>query len=172
MQGRLEQPDGRWQVRFTRTLPHPQEKVWRALTEPEHLEAWFPTTIEGERKAGAKLVFSFTDQPFPPFEGEMVTFDPPSVMEFWWGDDLIRFELQPAGDATELTLIDVIDELGKAARDAAGWHTKLDVLEFHLRGEQAPPEVENRWEDYNRDYVEAFPPEAASIGPPEGIVKK
>jgi len=39
--GRLELPmygmlerleDGRWQLRFTRTLPHPQEKVWRAVT--------------------------------------------------------------------------------------------------------------------------------------------
>lgn len=34
-------------VRYTRHLPHPPEKVWRALTEPEHLEHWFPTTMEG-----------------------------------------------------------------------------------------------------------------------------
>src|SRR4051794_15127554 len=37
----------RWNVSFERTLPHPPEKVWRALTEAEHLKAWFPTTIEG-----------------------------------------------------------------------------------------------------------------------------
>ncbi len=35
-------------VRFSRRLPHPPEKVWRALTEAEHLAAWFPTTVEGE----------------------------------------------------------------------------------------------------------------------------
>ena len=41
-QGRLEQlEDGRWRLRFTRTLEHPPEKVWRAITEPEHLAHWF-----------------------------------------------------------------------------------------------------------------------------------
>jgi hypothetical protein len=93
-------------------------------------------------------------------------------MEFLWGEDVLRFELQPDGAGTVLTLIDTLDELGKAARDAAGWHTKLDVLEYHLRGEQAPPEVENRWEEYEADYAERFGPEATTIGPPEGIVKK
>ena len=58
--GKLEQGhDGRWQLRFERRLTHPQEKVWRAITDPEHLAAWFPSTIEGERAAGARLRFSF-----------------------------------------------------------------------------------------------------------------
>ena len=48
MYGELEQrSDGRWRLRFTRALAHPPEKVWRAITEPEHLAQWFPTTIEG-----------------------------------------------------------------------------------------------------------------------------
>jgi len=48
-EGRLEQAGDRWQLHFTRRLPHPPEKVWRALTEPEHLKEWFPNDIEGER---------------------------------------------------------------------------------------------------------------------------
>ena len=39
--------DGRWQCASS-ARSHPPEKVWRALTEPEHLAHWFPTTIEGE----------------------------------------------------------------------------------------------------------------------------
>ena len=51
--------DGRSQLRFTRALAHPPEKVWAAITEPEHLAHWFPTTIDGERAAGAPLRFTF-----------------------------------------------------------------------------------------------------------------
>jgi uncharacterized protein YndB with AHSA1/START domain len=69
MYGTLEQrDDGRWQLRFTRTLRHPPDKVWRAITEPEHLAQWFPTTIEGDRAAGAPLRFSFPGDQWPPFE--------------------------------------------------------------------------------------------------------
>jgi Activator of Hsp90 ATPase homolog 1-like protein len=39
-------------LRFVRYLPHPPAKVWRALTEPEHLAAWFPTTIDGHAARG------------------------------------------------------------------------------------------------------------------------
>ena len=54
-EGRLTQAGDRWQLRFERRLAHPPEKVWRALTEPEHLAAWFPSEIHGDREAGATL---------------------------------------------------------------------------------------------------------------------
>ena len=52
MMGTLEHPDGRWRLRFTRALAHPPEKVWRAITEPEHLQAWFPQRITGDWVVG------------------------------------------------------------------------------------------------------------------------
>lgn len=58
--------DGRWRLRFVRTLPHPAEKVWRALTEPAHLAHWFPSTIDGERAAGAPLRFVFPHEIIEP----------------------------------------------------------------------------------------------------------
>src|SRR5712691_3484864 len=85
--GRLEPVGDRWQLHFTRRLPHPPEKVWRALTEPEHLAAWFPTDIEGERAAGAPLRFVFRDGEMPPVDGEVITYDPPSALELRWGDE-------------------------------------------------------------------------------------
>jgi hypothetical protein len=38
--GHLVRDGERAVVRFERHLPHPPTKVWRALTEPEHLAGW------------------------------------------------------------------------------------------------------------------------------------
>jgi uncharacterized protein YndB with AHSA1/START domain len=164
----LQLDDGRWQLRFTRTLRHPQDKVWRAITEPEHLSQWFPTTIEGERAAGASLRFSFAGGQAPPMDGEMVEFEPESLMEFQWGPDVIRIELRPVPSGTELTLLDILAERGKAARDAAGWHVCLDALEAQLSGKRDSRERMSAWGEVHPHYVETFGPAAATIGPPEG----
>ena len=168
MGGLLEQVDGGWRLRFTRRYAHRPEKVWRALTEPEHLAAWFPTMIEfpdGQRVAGAKLRFTFPNGEAPPFDGELLAYAPPEVLELRWGTDVLRFELRADGEGTELTLLDLLDEKGKAARDAAGWHVCLDNLAAHLdRGEDAA----TQWQDVHADYVERFGPDAATIGPPDG----
>jgi uncharacterized protein YndB with AHSA1/START domain len=161
--------DGRSQLRFTRVLAHSRAKVWRAITEPEHLADWFPTTIEGEYRAGAPLRFSFSNLDLPPFEGEMLEFEPGSVIEFRWGSDTIRIELRDVSSGTELTLLDTLDETGKAARDGAGWHTCLDALASSLRADPDPRASLDRWASVHPHYVEDFGPEAATIGPPEGL---
>jgi uncharacterized protein YndB with AHSA1/START domain len=170
MYGTLEElDDGRFQLRFTRTLAHPQDAVWRAITEPEQLANWFPTTIEGERAAGAPLRFSFPAGEAPAFEGEMLAFEPPSLMELRWGPDVVRLELRPTATGTELTLLDTLDERGKAARDGAGWHACLDSLEAALSGDPDARERMGVWREVTAHYVESFGPEAATIGPPEGF---
>jgi uncharacterized protein YndB with AHSA1/START domain len=161
--------DGLWRLRFTRTLPYPKEKVWRAITEPDHLAHWFPTTMEGERAAGAKLCFSFPGGQFPPMEGEMLAYDPESFMELRWGPDILRLELRSVENGTELTLLDTLEEHGKAARDGAGWHTCLEALEASLRGDADARAQMSAWKEVHSYYVEHFGPEAATIGPPEGV---
>ena len=170
MYGDLEQDGDRWRLRFVRRLPHPPEKVWRAITEPEHLAAWFPADIHGERRAGAPLLFEFRRGEGPPTSGRMITFEPPTLVEFQWEDDVLRFELQPddGGRGTVLTFLDTFGELGKAARDASGWHACLDVLEHDIAGGALPWTPEERWKDVHDYYVEHLPAEASTIGPPEG----
>ena len=166
MYGRLEPVGDRWQLQFTRKLPHPPDKVWRALTEPEHLAAWFPTEIEGRRAAGAALRFVFREGEMPPVDGVMITYEPPAVLEFRWGDETLRFDLRPDDEGTVLVFVNTFDELGKAARDAAGWHTCLDMLGYHLAVQEAPWTPEERWREVHSWYVEQLGPDAATIGPP------
>ena len=165
MHGTLEEADnGRWRLRFERELNHPPEKVWRAITEPEHLAHWFPTTIDGERASGARLGFTFPRGQLPPFDGQMLTYEPPSVMELLWGVDVVRIEIRATEQGTRLTLLDTLGERGKAARDGAGWHLCLDSLAAHLNDEPDADGSMAAWDAVHVEYVASFGPEASTIG--------
>jgi uncharacterized protein YndB with AHSA1/START domain len=161
MHGTLEPTGDQWRLRFTRHLAHPPEKVWRALTEPEHREAWFPQKIVGEWRVGAPLKFV---SEYGDFEGRVLAYEPESIVEFLWGTDVIRLELTAEQGGTLLTLSDTFAERGKAARDAAGWHVCLDALEAELNGGGGR---QTEWQQVHPRYVESFGPEAATIGPPQ-----
>jgi uncharacterized protein YndB with AHSA1/START domain len=165
--GTLTRSGDEWTLTFTRHLAHPPDKVWRAISEPEHLAVWFPERIEGERRAGAPLRFVSTENPDEAFDGEMLTYDPPKLIELRWGTDHVRIELAAEDDGTLLTFVDTFAELGKAARDGAGWHECLARLEADLSGDQ-PPRWGAMWAEIHPAYVDALGPEASSIGPPEG----
>jgi len=165
--GRLERRDGQVLVTYTRRFPHPPGTVWRALTEPDQLGAWFPTTIDGERAAGAALRFGFENDEAPPFDGEMLVYEPPCSMTLRWGDEVLRFEVEAQGDGSVLSLTVTFDEVGKVARDGAGWHACLDLLGAVVAGHQAPWSSADRWRDVHPTYVDRFGPEASTIGPPE-----
>ena len=83
----------------------------------------------------------------------MVEFDPPSVMELRWEDDetLRLGGLAASGSGCVLTLINRFDEIGKAARDAAGWHACLDALEAWL--DDASVDFSERWAEVHPGYV-------------------
>jgi hypothetical protein len=95
----------------------------------------------------------------PPSDGEMLAFEPPSLMELRWGEDILRFELRPDGvDACVLTFSDTFDEVGRAARDGAGWHACLDLLGYEAAGEKAPWSSADRWRALRGDYMSASDP--------------
>jgi uncharacterized protein YndB with AHSA1/START domain len=49
-------------LRFERHLPGSVGTVWRAVTDPDQMRAWFPTRIEIEEwKVGASLTHHFDD---------------------------------------------------------------------------------------------------------------
>lgn len=164
--GTLERDGELCVLRYRRRLRQPPAKVWRALTEDEHLAGWFPTTIEGDRVPGATLRFSFRENEAPPFDGEMLVVEPMAVLELRWGDDLLRFDLVPDGSGCVLTLTVTFSEYGKAARDAAGWHVCLEQLACVAGDEAVPVTSSDRWRVVHRDYVARLGPEASRSGLP------
>jgi uncharacterized protein YndB with AHSA1/START domain len=122
---------------------------------------------EHARVAGAPLRFQITAVEIPPMEGEMIAFEPPTLLAFSWGPDVLRFELRPDGEGTELVFTVALEELGKAARDGAGWHVCLEQLAFELADEQVPAYSGDHWRELNNGYAGRLGPEAATIGPPQ-----
>jgi uncharacterized protein YndB with AHSA1/START domain len=163
--GNLNKQGDRYTLTYTRHLPHPPEKVWRAVTEPAHLAAWFPDNVVGEFKEGA--VLRFENEHGDGFDGKMLAFDPPSRLELLWGTDQLRIELQPDGDGTVLTFVDTFDELGKAARDGAGWHECIARLVAHVVGREPAPWGAH-WREFFATYADHLGPEASTQRPPPG----
>lgn len=167
MYGTYDTIENRPALRFERRLSHPVEVVWRAITESDELEQWFPSRIEvDELRPGAEMTFRFENMPLDApstMTGRVTAFDPPRLFEFYWGGDHLRFDLEPlpgSEDACLLRLTVLLDSREKAARDGAGWHLCLDRLGRCLEDEEpgGRDDWRERYEEYQRRGVPAGAP--------------
>ncbi|WNV84424.1 SRPBCC family protein [Umezawaea sp. Da 62-37] len=140
----LETLQGHPVLRFQRTLPHSPIKVWRAITRPTELAAWFPATVQFDLTPGARIHFTFPEG--APVDdggtGEVLEVDPPKVFAFRWNSDVLRFELVPTDDGCVLHFTQVLGDRLSAGRNAFGWDTCLAVLDAHLDGRTHTPSSE------------------------------
>ena len=150
----------KWTLVVVRDLSHPPAKVWRALTDPEHLRAWAPFDADRNLGAVGTAKLSTVGAPTPHVsETQVKRADAPKVLEFNWGGQDIRWELEPlAGSGTRLTLWHNIDR-GFISMGAAGWHICFDVLERLLGGQpigrMVGPEAMKfgGWQRLNAEYA-------------------
>jgi uncharacterized protein YndB with AHSA1/START domain len=132
----LLEADGGVALRFVRHLAHPAEKVWRAITESEHLSHWFPADIVGERVSGAAIELRFWPEHIeaydiedPSLPGEILVWDPPRRFEWRWDTDVLRFDLAESEGGTTLTFTTWLGDNGHPDRQqAAGYHVCFDQL--------------------------------------------
>jgi len=132
--GAKVQKDGeRWTLVVERKLSHPPSKVWRAITDPEHLRHWAPFDADRSLAAVGTAQLSTVGAPKPMVSETQVTrADAPKLLEFNWGGQDLRWELEALSDGgTQLTLWHNIDRRF-IAMGAAGWHVCFDVLERAL----------------------------------------
>jgi uncharacterized protein YndB with AHSA1/START domain len=127
---------------FERLIPHPPQKVWRALTQPWLIEEWLMkndfTPVVGHR-------FTFRATPLPGWSGvvncEVVTVEAPHLLAYRWGDGtesesglktLVTWTLTPHAGGTMVRLEQ--SGFGPAhkvafGRMGAGWPGILERLE-------------------------------------------
>jgi uncharacterized protein YndB with AHSA1/START domain len=159
-------------LHFERRLDHPAEAVWRAITQPSELEHWFPSKVEVDLRVGGPMRFEFEHMPLDApitMSGRVTDFDPPRLFAFYWGEDHLRFELEPVDDgrACVLRLTVGLEATDKAARDAAGWHQCLDALERTVAGQPIErPHDSEAWQEYYAEYTRRGFPTGAEVPDP------
>jgi uncharacterized protein YndB with AHSA1/START domain len=144
---------GTFTVRRTIRIAAPVEKVWSAVTEPEHISRWFGRTVLDGRGPGAEGTMTFPDYGAVPIRVEAV--DAPRMVSYRWGNDdalghlpdavdedtstVFTFTLEEAADGTRLTVVETgfdrtSDPAANMASHGEGWVSELDKLVALLEG--------------------------------------
>jgi hypothetical protein len=158
----------KWTLILVRELRHSPEKVWQALTDPEHLREWAPFDVDGSLGAVGTVKLTWMGTPTP-LETRVTRADAPKLLEY----NDTRWQLEAFAGGTRLTLWHKIDRRF-ISWGAASWHICFDVLERLLAGEPIGPIVGGEamkfsgWQRLNADYAKQFgierpnwPPRAA-----------
>jgi uncharacterized protein YndB with AHSA1/START domain len=159
-----------WTLILVRELRHPPAMVWEALTDPAHLCEWAPFDADRNLAAVGPVKLSLAGTPKPQvFESSVKRAEAPRLLEYSWGGNDLRWELERMRSGTRLTLWHNIDRRF-IAWGAAGWHICFDVLDRLLAGEPMGRMVGSGamkfgWQRLNAEYAKQFGIEAPGWSP-------
>ena len=162
----LQGEKDKWTLIFQREVCHAPEKVWRALTDPQHLHEWAPFDADGNLgTVGATVQLTWTGTKRVS-ETTVTRADAPKVLEY--GD--LRWELEAVSNGTRLTLWHSITPRF-ISWGAAGWHIAFDVLDRLLSGNPidriaGAEALKFGWQRLNAEYAKQFEVEIPN-GPPK-----
>ena len=151
-----------WTLILVRELRHSPEKVWQALTDPAQLREWAPFDADASlATVGTTVKLTAVGAPTLQVSETTVTrADAPQLLEYEWGGNDIRWELEAVGGGTRLTLWHNIDRRF-ISMGAAGWHICFDVLDRLLGGAPigrivAGDALNAGWPRLNAEYAAQF----------------
>ena len=156
----------RWTLIFVRHLRHAPARVWSALTEAAQLRQWAPFQPDRDLATPGPAKLAMTDgHQVEEFPGEVRLAEPPRMLEYTWGDDVLRWELAAEDGGTKLTLSHTTESPDWVPRTAAGWHICLVVAEHLLDGAPIGPIVGEDakrygWDALHQAYAEKLGLEA------------
>ncbi len=161
----------RWTLVLVRELRQPPATVWQALTDPAHLREWAPFDADRNLSSAGPVKLSTVGMPTPQVSETTVTrAEAPRLLEYSWGGNDLRWQLEPLGKGTRLTLWHAIDRRF-ISWGAAGWHVCFDVLERFLGGHPigrivgAEALAFDGWQRLTAEYARQFGVESPG-GPP------
>jgi uncharacterized protein YndB with AHSA1/START domain len=125
-----------------REMPHPPEKIWRALTQGPLIEEWL---MKNDFQPVVGHQFSFRSTPVPGWDGiiqsEVLTIEPNSKLSYSWGTmgmtSLVTWTLTPTKAGTHVRM----EQTGfRSEEDAAykgatyGWTKFIGKMEQVVGG--------------------------------------
>ncbi|WP_165822546.1 SRPBCC family protein [Paenibacillus montanisoli] len=159
----LARMDGEWVLILQRTLEHPIENVWAALTESEQLPAWGPFAVDRDLTSTGPVALSHVNhaEENESRQGEVLTVQAPHLLIFKWGSDILRWELSSNEGKTVLILRHRFTDYAMASSMAAGWTLCLKGLTGILEGRQMPSMAGSNaylygWQELNDKYKILF----------------
>jgi len=143
---------------FRLTLDSRVDEVWAALTEPGWLAKWLAPG-EIDLRVGGTVRLDFGESGAT-IDSQVTALEPHRLLEYSWSipgepPRPLRWELEPIGPTTLLTLRLTIAASEDAGRAAAGWAAHLEMLQAALLGAPAkfPFEVFRVARDAYREQV-------------------
>ncbi|GAA1059990.1 SRPBCC domain-containing protein [Agromyces bracchium] len=136
--------EGTYTVRRTIRIAAPVEKVWAAVTEPEHISRWFGRTVLEGSGVGAEGTMTFDGYGDVPIRVEAM--DAPRSITYRWGNDDALGHLPDRVDEATSTVftftlepVDVGPVAGGAVDGGVNSATELTVVEsgFELTSDPA-----------------------------------
>lgn len=96
-------------VIIEREMPHPPEKIWRALTHGELIKEWL---MENNFQPAVGHKFSFRTNPVPNWNGiiecEVLAVEPNALLSYSWGTmgmgSVVTWTLTPTASGTHLRM--------------------------------------------------------------------
>jgi uncharacterized protein YndB with AHSA1/START domain len=148
-----------WTLIFIREFRQAPAAVWRALTDPAELDQWAPFTAARDLSEPGGTTLTMVDgDERTPMAATVTEAVEPELLEYTWGDDRLRWELEPSGDGTRLTLRHTLRKPGLEPMIAAGWHLCFEVLDHLLAGHpvgviRGRDAMDHGWEELRDGYA-------------------
>jgi uncharacterized protein YndB with AHSA1/START domain len=158
---RVQKDGDKWTLIVVRELRHPPELVWEALTDPAQLAEWAPFDPDRNLSTTGPVRFSTARSPAQQsFDTTVRRAEPPRLLEYSWGENDLRWELEPHGAGTRLTLWHNIDR-HYITWGAAGWQICFDVLDRLLAGDPVgrivgADAMQHGWRRLVNEYAQQF----------------
>jgi uncharacterized protein YndB with AHSA1/START domain len=160
------QPQGsKWTLVLVRELRHPAQQVWSTLTQPTQLRQWAPFDTDRDLgqigRATLTMAGGESGGVAERFKASVGRAEPPTLLEYTWDTDVLRWELEPGLAGTRLTLRHTMDDRTWVPKIAAGWHICLDVADQLLSGQPigrivAGEARHHGWDRLNEAYAARF----------------
>jgi uncharacterized protein YndB with AHSA1/START domain len=145
--GLLEADGQKARIVFRRSIRHPIQEVWNAITEPEQVEAWAMVKLSREDTAGGQIVMEYPNHIRA--TGRVLEWLPPRSYEYEWNlppgpsqpegeASIVRWDLTPTEGGTLLVLTHRRLTRPTATVFSRGLRVFLDRLVAHLDGAPMP----------------------------------
>ena len=129
-------------VVIEKELPHPREKVWRALTQTSLIKEWL---MDNDLQPAVGHKFQFRSTPMPNWSGiidsEVLVVDPNKKLSYSWGslglESVVTFTLTPTDAGTHIRMEQTgfRDDQEQAYKGATyGWQKFIGNLEQVIAG--------------------------------------